>query len=73
MRWVRRAQRARVIVHTTDDQTFDGVLTCEARDGLVLTAASLLDGQAAVPLGGETFIPREKVSFLQRPTPLYTG
>lgn len=53
-----------VLVHTTDERTVQGILALVARDGLVLRAAKYLDEQD-VPLGGELFVPRERVLFVQ--------
>lgn len=52
-------------VHTTDDQTIEGTLVADGTDGLVLTAATLHDADGPVPMAGEVFIPRGRVSFVQ--------
>ena len=64
--WLRRQLAASVVVHTTTDQSIAGVLEETARDGVILRAARFLDSpDAEVPLAGETFIPREKIAFVQ--------
>lgn len=68
--WLRHQTYRRVLVSTTDDQTFDGLLAVEARDGLVLRSASLIvDGRAPIAISGEAFIPRERVLLVQFPHP----
>lgn len=63
--WLRQRTLARILVHTTDDKTIEGVLDTVARDGVVLIAGRYLEGDAKVELAGETFIPREKIAFVQ--------
>jgi hypothetical protein len=64
--WLRRQLATSVVVHTTTDQSIAGVLEGTARDGIILRAARFLDsGDAQVPLAGETFIPRERIQFVQ--------
>lgn len=65
-RWLRRQFRRKVLVHTRDNQTLEGVLEADAPDGLVLRAARFLEGDGQVPLAGEIFVPRENVAWLQR-------
>lgn len=64
-RWLKSKMLRQVYVHTTDDQTVFGVLEADAPDGLVLRAAILLGESSRVPMAGEVFIPRGKVSFIQ--------
>jgi hypothetical protein len=56
-----------VLVSTTDGYTIDGLLETEARDGVVLRAAFLLGDGDPVPIEGEVFVPRERVSMVQFP------
>lgn len=57
---------ARVVVHTTDRQSIDGVLREVAKDGVVLLNARYLDApDGPEPLHGDVYIPRERVAFVQ--------
>lgn len=58
-----------VFVHTSDDQTYEGVLTEEHTDGLVLHVAKLHTSNAdnPVPMAGQVFIPRANLRLLQLP------
>lgn len=54
-----------VIVHTTTDRSFRGLLW-ERRGGfLVLRNAELLAGDGSTPLDGDTLIPDDVVDFVQ--------
>jgi hypothetical protein len=68
MSWMNKRQGFRVVVHTTDDHTFEGTLTKVARDGLVLRAAVFVSSEGNEEMPGETFVPRDRVSFVQVPT-----
>jgi hypothetical protein len=61
--WLARSTRHRVLVHTVDGQTIDGQLARVDRDGLVLSPAEW----ESVDVGGEVFVPRERVGWCQRP------
>ena len=61
--WLARSTRQRVLVHTRDGQTIDGQLARVDRDGLVLSPAEW----EQVEVGGEVFVPRERVAWCQRP------
>ena len=65
--WLRAATLRRVIVHTTEDRSFEGLIGLVSPDGLVLRAAKLLEGGRSTSLGGEIFIPRSQVLFVQGP------
>lgn len=66
--WLATATRRRIIVHTKTDQTFDAILEAELGDGLLLRAASLVEGpDRSVPLAGEVRIHRDNVAFVQFP------
>lgn len=62
--WLEQRRCDKVIVHTTDKVSLGGVLMSTGRDGIVLTAVRYLEDEG-VELGGEVFVPREKVSFMQ--------
>lgn len=64
--WLTRTITDRVLVHTADDVSIEGILAATAKDGLVLVHATYLDaGGARIDLSGKTFIPRSKVKFVQ--------
>jgi hypothetical protein len=65
--WLAERTYRSVLVHTTGDSTFQGVLMHTAEDGLVLGEATLHRGSQnpEVSLGGETFVPRAQVAFVQ--------
>jgi hypothetical protein len=65
-RWLRKVTKRQVIVHTSLDQSFQGILDAVYDDGLVLRAAVLRDGSPnGLALPGETFVPRETIAFCQ--------
>lgn len=70
MRWVREHYLRRVLVHTNDGSTFDGLLQASERAAVILVNASYLSAETEqpVPLAGETYIPRERIAFMQRPS-----
>ncbi len=63
--WLARVERREIIVHTSDGQSFRGLLDAEEIDGLALRAVKLLGDSGDVPLGGEVFIPRARIEFVQ--------
>jgi hypothetical protein len=63
--WLKQKLAVDVVVHTTDSSSIRGLLEDTARDGVVLRAARYLEGGSGVPLGGELFIPREKILMVQ--------
>lgn len=64
--WFARVLKKRVIVHTRDSQSIEGVLMEQTADGIILRAASLLrDGGNKTSMAGEVFVPRENVAFAQ--------
>lgn len=65
--WFRRRRAFSVLVHTTGDETFQGVLVGEFRDGVALRHAKYHSGEGDVPLAGEVFIPRSRIAFVQVP------
>jgi hypothetical protein len=69
-RWIKSRVGNRLLVHTTADDSIEGVLTLEARDGLVLEDADLLPAQGGrVELTGRVFIPRAHVRLIQEAPP----
>lgn len=64
--WLRKRRAKRVIVHTSDDQSIEGTVREVSCDGIVLTAALLVDGAHA--LAGDVWIPRSKIVLVQQPT-----
>jgi hypothetical protein len=66
--WWERTQRRLVMVHTTDDKTYRGLLVEAVEDGVLLTSVELLlDQGAPVALGGEAFLPHRNVAWIQLP------
>lgn len=65
-RWLDTVTRRRVLVHTRDGQTLDGQLARVDRDGLVLAPATWADGPH--DLEGDTWVPRERVAWMQQPS-----
>lgn len=64
-RWVRQRLGQEIVVHTTEDDSYKGILDAEYTDGLVLRATTRL-GAEPVSLPGELFVPRDKVALIQR-------
>ena len=66
-RALHKAIGQRVVVHTTDDRTLDGVLAGVWPEYLALAHASLLQpgDLSDVPLGGDVLILRDNVSLVQ--------
>jgi hypothetical protein len=62
--WLEERTARKVVVHTRDSRSIEGLLTTVAPDGLVLEAARYLEGDG-VPLGGVVWVPRDRVEFLQ--------
>lgn len=68
--WLARSIRRRVIVHTTDDRSVEGVLVAHDRAGVALASAAYLDaGPAPLALAGDLWLPRDRVRFVQVLTP----
>lgn len=64
--WLDRVMRKRIVVHTRDDQSIEGVLMERTEDGVILRAAKLLNGAGPpTQMAGETWVPRENVAFAQ--------
>lgn len=61
--WLSQRMHRRVIVHTADERSIEGLLAGEWPDGLVLRAATYLETGAE--LAGEVWVPRRQVLFAQ--------
>lgn len=64
-RWIDQVTHQRVLVHTTDDSSFDGVLVTVDVDAVVLADAKSLDGPEPVGLAGQQWITRDRIKFVQ--------
>lgn len=64
--WLDRVMKKRIVLHTRDSLSIEGVLMEVADDGVILRAAKLLnaDGPATV-MAGETWVPQGNVAFAQ--------
>lgn len=69
MRWVREHYLKRVLIHTKEGDTFDGLLQSSEREAVILVNAQYhgAGAEQAVPLAGETYVPRAQIAFMQRP------
>lgn len=65
--WLSKRLGYTLTIHLTDGSTVEGVLSTDAADCLVLTAARFLD-DSPVPLAGEVAIPRNRILFMQANT-----
>jgi hypothetical protein len=66
--WLASVTGRRIVVHITEPpetRSIEGLLVLVAPDGLVLRTAKLLDESRPLPLGGETWVPRNRVLFVQ--------
>lgn len=63
--WLRRRSGRRVVVHTSDGASLEGVLMVTATDGLVLAWTRHLD--AELDLSDQVWVPRERIAFIQVP------
>lgn len=63
--WLRRRRAELVIVHTIDEKSVRGMLRDAAAEGVLLAAPELLLADTTVPLGGELWVPRDNVRFIQ--------
>lgn len=64
--WLERKIRHRIIVHTIDERSYEGLLEVTAEDGVVLVGTRMLT-EGGMQVAGEVFIPRSQVLFIQRP------
>jgi hypothetical protein len=66
MTWLRRVTRQRVLIHSAADQTFEGLLWEQDKEGVTLRDAALISEKGAqTRLAGEVWIPRGNVLFAQ--------
>lgn len=63
--WWDETRRQRVLVHTRDNQTFDGQLVRVDADGVVLDPVTLVDGPHR--LKGRVFLPADRIAWWQHP------
>lgn len=65
--WFEASLRERIVLHTKNDQSFEGSLMAATADGVILRAAKLLGPARTADreLPGEVFVPRENVAFCQ--------
>ncbi len=63
--WLKRQVLTRVLVHTSDGSTVEGILDVAARDGLVLRSPKFHGDEQEHSLKGTAYVPREQVSFVQ--------
>lgn len=64
-RWLEQATHRRVLVHTTSDDSVEGILQLAAEDGLLLWGAQMVVKGNRVKLDGEVFVPKGQVRFVQ--------
>lgn len=62
--WLRRQLASSVVIHLTDESSIVGYLEEVARDGVILRGATHL-GETRVDIGGEVYIPRNRVKWVQ--------
>jgi hypothetical protein len=66
--WWESAVLQQVWIHSTDGRTIRGFVKIVAVDGVLLADAEYLDDNGTtVQLGGEAFIPKERVNWVQIP------
>jgi hypothetical protein len=63
--WLESVTTRRLLVHTTDDRSIEGLLAQVGADGIVLVSAKLITSGSSVDLAGNTWIPRAQVSLVQ--------
>jgi hypothetical protein len=64
--WFKTVLKKRILVHTRNDQSIEGVLMERTRDGIILRASKLLRAEGReTPMAGEVFVPRENIAFAQ--------
>jgi hypothetical protein len=62
--WLDSVTLRRLVVHTTDDHSMEGLLASNSPDGIVLVHAKLL-GEKTVEMGGQVWVPRGQVLMIQ--------
>lgn len=64
--WLEEATHRHIAVHTTDDETLEGILRLHTDEGLLLWNVSLVGGpDESIPLEGDIWVYREKIRFIQ--------
>lgn len=63
--WLDKLERRTVIVHLSDGQSIQGVLSAIYDDCVVLERATYLHREGRTRVDGEAVLPRERVSWLQ--------
>ncbi|MEM9465283.1 MAG: LSm family protein [Actinomycetota bacterium] len=63
--WIEERTHRRVLIHTTDESSFEGILVAVDADALVLADAKSLDGEVPIELAGEQWFDRDRIKFLQ--------
>lgn len=66
-RLIRQALRDRFVVTMSGGESFEGLLLEADEKTLHLVEARALDGKSTVPVDGALFLPRDRVSYLQKP------
>lgn len=64
--WLARTTAERVIVHTTEDQSFEGLMVEGGPAGVVLDAVRLLQDGGNVDMAGTVWVPGSKVHLIQK-------
>lgn len=69
MRWTREHYLKRVLIHTVEGDTFDGLLQSSERAAVILVDAKYHGSgqEQPVALAGQTYVPRERIAFMQKP------
>lgn len=62
--WLDSVTMRKLVIHTVDDRSIEGLLATAGPDGLLLVHAKLL-GDKPVDLGGQIWIDRSKVLMVQ--------
>jgi hypothetical protein len=65
--WWDEMQNSLVMVHMDDDRTIKGLIVKVSPDGVLLASPEFLGEGPAFELGGESFIPRERIAWAQVP------
>ena len=64
--WLDRVLKKKVVIHTVQDQSIEGVLMEATDDGVILRAARLLgSGGVSTSMAGEVWVPRASIAFAQ--------
>lgn len=63
-KWLADKIAKRIIAHTTDDKSIQGLLTFVGDDSVLISGAVLL-GETPTPMGGDVVIARDRISIVQ--------